>query len=410
MSTNIQIESIIKKNVNDLLQTTDIKGPGGVYFGKASVVFLLSNYYDYYKNQEILEKISDLISDLFNNISTEKSYSLSGLSGLGFVMILLLKKGLLDRSDVEPYLHELNNVIIESLEQDVSLGNYDLMHGYIGKLVYLTEYLKYVNNNTLILNKINESIHFFEDISTLDSRGNCFWKNNLKNNNKVCVGMAHGMPSIITFLANLYESNLIFSNQERIKRLIKSGTNWLINHRNIVNNEVSSYYFPFIPADNNERKSYLAWCYGDLGVTFAFLKAGKVLKNSQLYSYGIEIGVNSAKKRLYNAGITSDDKRFDTSLCHGSFGIFFQFDLLFQETSNEIFKEAALYWLKLNLNSAKPNYYFNDYKVGSGLENNIKWEYDTSLLNGISGISLVLLSTIKKQRIPDLEKILLLNL
>ena len=51
-----------------------------------------------------------------------------------------------------------------------------------------------------------------------------------------------------------------------------------------------------IENEADTRHSRLAWCYGDLGISLAFLEAGKHL-GKDFYSKGLDVALKSCKRR-----------------------------------------------------------------------------------------------------------------
>jgi lantibiotic modifying enzyme len=81
----------------------------------------------------------------------------------------------------------------------------------------------------------------------------------------------------------------------------------------------------------------------------------------------------------------------DAGVCHGTAGIASIFNRLYLKTAREEFKEAAVYWCQETLSMAKFEDGFAGYKTWR-TEKYGGWQTSTSLLEGVSGIGLCLLS------------------
>ena len=130
-------------------------------------------------------------------------------------------------------------------------------------------------------------------------------------------------------------------------------------------------------------KSRLAWCYGDLGIGLALWQAGKAVKNHVWKEKGLDILLQSTKRRALH-----ETSVIDAGICHGSAGLVMIFRRLFFETQRDEFKDVILYWIDQTLNLSR----FNDGLAGYKSFVKNEWICDYSLLTGISGIGLTLLS------------------
>jgi lantibiotic modifying enzyme len=94
----------------------------------------------------------------------------------------------------------------------------------------------------------------------------------------------------------------------------------------------------------------------------------------------------------------------DTGICHGSFGNMQIFNRIYMETEEEIFKNAADFWLNDGIsktNSKKIN--LKQWKTKSN-----KWKSDIKLLEGMAGIGLVLIEYLSFQNL-DWDECLMIS-
>jgi lantibiotic biosynthesis protein len=141
---------------------------------------------------------------------------------------------------------------------------------------------------------------------------------------------------------------------------------------------------------NNKPYNYpsrLAWCYGDLGVGYAILKAGILTSNKNYVKYGEKILINLTNKTIQDEKTGVKDAGF----CHGSAGIAHLFNKVFQYSNNERFYKASKYWMEVALKMQNSD---GSYSRCHYLDKEEKWQYvkDNGLIEGASGIGLSMLS------------------
>ncbi len=119
----------------------------------------------------------------------------------------------------------------------------------------------------------------------------------------------------------------------------------------------------------------------------AFWNASKTLKDRELKNKAIEILKHAAKRET--------DKEIgviDAGVCHGSFGNAQIFNHIYKETDDPVFKKATKYWVDLGLKMPVHEDGNAGYKQWNGIKK--EWESKTSVLEGVSGIGLVIINYI----------------
>jgi lantibiotic modifying enzyme len=195
------------------------------------------------------------------------------------------------------------------------------------------------------------------------------------------LGMAHGMGSIIGFLLKLieYQKYGIFAKELLLKIILfyKNNTN---------PSTYRSVFAPWISPDSDSKiESSLAWCYGDLGISLVLYKAGVLLNDIELTN----LALNSLVKSGYRKDKTFDNIN-DACFCHGTSGICHIYNRMYQQTNLTVFKDLAIYWLEETLKMGQKAGQFAGFQF-IHTENDI---LNFSLLNGLSGVGLSLLSII----------------
>jgi lantibiotic modifying enzyme len=288
------------------------------------------------------------------------------------------------------------------VDNDDNAANWDPLHGMTGLGVYFLERYK-ETGETKYLEKIVEKLAF---LRTLYKKYLVWitprygkWSTDTYN-----LGMAHGMPGVLSFLAQVHEKNIM---QKEIEEMISSCLPFLLQHQYNDNEECC---FPTaIPVDPGTEKqnpgSRLAWCYGDLCMANALIHCGRALHSHNWKTQGFNIALKTTKRNFESAGC------MDAPFCHGTVGLVHQYYRFYKLTGNEVFKYAAENWLRLTLEK----YYKHGEGVGgyfsrSHNEETNLFEYTPKfgLLEGSAGIALVWLSYLYDIK-PDWDIIFLCN-
>lgn len=296
--------------------------------------------------------------------------------------------------DVDNNQPALDNYLISRMKNDIEQQYYDFMHGALGVGLY---FLRKGNNSDCI----NELIDFLYNTAEKDPENHIFkWKTTISHEHNLIgynPSLSHGVASIIIFLSRVINSG---KKDAKIMELLYGAVNYILSlQKNIT--EFGSYFPHYIITNSQEpvSKSRLSWCYGDLGIGLALWRAGNSINNNEWKEKGLEILLQSTKRRF-----STDTFIIDAEICHGSAGIALIFRRMYLETTIEQFKEATDFWIKQTLSFSE----HEDGLVGFKTYMKGEWIGDYSLLTGISGIGLVLLSYITND-MQNWDEMLLLS-
>jgi len=166
--------------------------------------------------------------------------------------------------------------------------------------------------------------------------------------------------------------------------ILKKAINYVAQFKN--DNAETGSKFPVSISIKGKKNinNRLGWCYGDLGIGIRFWYAAKVLQDKTLGNEAIKILKHAANRRSFK-----DTMVIDASICHGSFGIAQIFNRMYKETKDPVFKDATEFWIQDGLDKAIHKDGLAGYKQWKGED--IGWTNEVSLLEGISGIGLVIL-------------------
>lgn len=350
----------------------------GLYSGKSGIVLFLSNYLNKYPNSKFTNTYRTYLDSLLEELTCEPQVTISYCSGLvgAFEALKMMNKSSLTEIDFSDIEAAYDNHMLSWMNYCFVNENYDFLHGALGVAMYFKNNPKYIENTLLWLKK------------TAIKDGNKFkWVSSLGQDRpqgyNIC--LSHGISSIIIYLTQVYSSGVI---TELNKQLLEGAVNYVLSQE--IDHNQYGCYFPSQSLDNGEPiyQSRLAWCYGDLGVAVALWQAGKVTKKESLQNKALEVYKFSANRTDIEEAMIRD-----AGLCHGTASVAMMFSYMYRETIEDLFKKTRDYWIAQTLNMSQ----FPDGPAGYkqftlGDDKQPKWEDNYILLEGISGIGLMLLS------------------
>jgi hypothetical protein len=362
------------------------------------MVLFLTYYTKYYKSKIHEESIHEALNKTIGllNSSEQLPTYCSGIAGVGWMLMHLKEKGWID-IETEIFFKDIDDYLHLSLISDLKKDNYDFLHGYLGILYYFIERLKcnLSQRSEDLIYKVIQNVFTHISEKAIRCEEGVKWETRVSRSSNVMgynLGLAHGIPSIVSMLGKL-PSKL---NQTDIKGLILSGINYLNSTKFDSNN--SSLFSNFIKADGvNSGTSRLGWCYGDLGIGLTFLNAGKSINSLDFENKAFNIFNHSlVRKEMQGNGIR------DACFCHGTSGISHIYNRIYQKTGLLKYKDIAVYWNQKTIDLLKGP---NGYKTWFG---SLGWQNEYNILEGISGIGLSLLSSINNKE-PEWDKCFLIS-
>jgi hypothetical protein len=225
----------------------------------------------------------------------------------------------------------------------------------------------------------------------------------------VDLGLVRGMPGITAFLSDvLAERNLRPSTRAMASDALERGVGWMRRSRRPRGED--SLFSNVTDGRGDHGPSRLGWCYGDLCVGLAMLKAARALKRNDWQTEALGIFDAAASRSYESTGV------IDAQFCHGSSGLAHLFNRIAHATGEERFRSTARAWIERTLDFRQP---------GSGVAGFLTrypppidgvsdypgsdWCASPGILEGAAGIGLVLLSAISPIE-PDWDRLFLTNL
>lgn len=324
-----------------------------------------------------------------------------GVAGIAFVFQHLRNIGVLDKAD-DLNLSELDEFISQGADNDFKSGNWDPLHGMVGLGIYFLERNKETGEKKY-LEKIIDQLATMRTISG----DHLVWITpgfGKYSDNNYNFGMAHGMPGMLSFLAQVRACGI---RPHEIEEMISSCIAYLLQCEYT---DDPVYSFPLsidVKPKSKEEKHYsrLAWCYGDLCMANALIHCGKELQKENLIAKGFDVALKTTQRSFEDSGC------MDAPFCHGTVGLVHQYNRLYQLTNNEVFKNATDNWINITImhfyksGEGAGGYYFSSFNEEKNIFELIS---HYGLLEGSAGIALVYLSYIYNIK-PDWDIIFLTN-
>lgn len=363
----------------------------GILGGNSGIIMFLFNYAFYSSKKEYSDLGKSMIEDVIDKINSGNvlpSYC-DGIAGAAWTIDFLKQHNFID-FDTDSEFSSIDEYLFECMIADINKGEYDFLHGAIGYGFYFLERF-YNTTNAVLKRQYRDYVDkLIEGLikTSIDWQESVFWKccNPLITYPHVNLGFAHGMPSIISFLAKAIGLGI---GQAKTIDLLKKSIKFLLLFKD--ENYISTYSSEIKVEDGfNFQKeimySRLSWCYGDLGVAISLFHANKVLNDKLIRNEYITLIEKSSSRRDNSVTLVSD-----AGICHGSFGLGLIFDQFYNCTNILKMKETSEYWLLDGIRKGEFEDGLAGFKAYKG-ENGYKNE--TNMLDGVSGIGMAMLSAI----------------
>jgi hypothetical protein len=212
------------------------------------------------------------------------------------------------------------------------------------------------------------------------------------------VGIAHGVPAVLVFFALCAEAGV---ESDRAATLAHGLGRWIMAHRMPPG---SPSVFPAAVAITGEQyPSRLAWCYGDLAVVSALLRAANAFELDDLREGAMNALAEAARRPHEQAGVV------DGGLCHGAAGVAHMFHRLHLATGDERAGGAALRWYRFLLDMPYDDRGLAGFATSWSEDGKSYGIRDPGLITGVAGIGLTLMAAIGDIE-PAWDRLLLLDL
>jgi hypothetical protein len=257
----------------------------------------------------------------------------AGFTGLGWTTEFLRARGNHDTNA------EVDKALAEYLSIDTWNGSVDLISGLVGYGVYALERLPRAGAKAILA----AIIHHLDATAARLPNG-VAWAtaaNADATDVEYDLGVAHGVPGVIGFLARAWSAGI---RRGSVGRLLDQAVAWVLSQRNAAS---PGRQFPSVvrPARPVGPPARLAWCYGDAGIACVLLLAAKASGEPAWRRAAVQLADGAAKRNASTSGVV------DADLCHGSAGLAHVFQRLYVETGSADCRAAAKRWLRVAIAS-----------------------------------------------------------
>ncbi len=215
------------------------------------------------------------------------------------------------------------------------------------------------------------------------------------------LGMAHGIPGVIVFLARSCAKGINFP---KAQALLEEAVRWVLAHQ--MYEECDSSFPAVVSAGRSElplKGARLAWCYGDLGIATALMHAARCVPRADWEMVAIAIARKAANRTFASSQVE------DAGLCHGAAGVAHMFNRIYQATGDLSFKNAAEKWLLKTLDYYEPGTGVGGFRASTIITNRPKLANLPGLVAGAAGIGLALLAACSTVE-PFWDRVMLLSI
>jgi lantibiotic biosynthesis protein len=356
-------------------------------------------YYTRYKvlrNNKDADMAIDIIADILQRFNNSKDPNLkhsfgSGAAGLGYLLNLYRKDGLIDTGIKKEFAPMDEYIFKAALSQIEVSDNHDYLHGAMGAVHYFLSRLP----NKLIQPYITTLLSAFCHKVVTTPHGTWF-KNIASIHDKeteINLSLAHGQASFLLLLIQAAKAGItIPQSSHTIENLVTSGLQLIEHVQMQIDFEKGNYSFFPASVDSTTMqpvfaKARISWCYGDLNILLVLYQAVTLLPSvwgtKQRLRQNQIIGIlSNFRKDAIASGI------IDTHFCHGSSGLVQFYKHLYRLTKLPVYQEASEFWLSKTLRL-----------LPTDIEKGIYIGKETDLLEGLVGVNLVLLDSIAKKEL-----------
>lgn len=367
----------------------------GLMSGYASILLFLFHYQQFTGRKEHEELFFQKFSDFYQNFTKTLYPSFSaGFAGIGWLLRYFHKKGVFDVDNIDDILSDIDLFTMGFLNYHSKNSSFDYLHEGLGEAYYFA---------TTDNHKFDSALNiFFQHLNAnkevIATETNCWAKETYVNNTTIGrvynMSLSHGMAAIMPCCIKYLQHR----DSELVRNILIGTMNYF--KMNALDDSHSSVFPKWIDPDTYAaHESPLSWCYGDPGMAQALFQAGEFIGDSDV--------VDLALKALLKASLRRDvNKEYikEACFCHGSSSLLHIFNRMYQKTQLSAFKEAAIFWLEDTLSKGQYSSEFAGYQFYDNGDPNS----NISLLAGLSGVGLALISSINNQE-PAWDECVLLS-
>jgi lantibiotic biosynthesis protein len=325
----------------------------------------------------------------------------AGYPGVAWAVSHLQQRGVDELVDVD--LGDVDEIVDVLLRRIPWEDDYDLITGLVGLGVYGLERMHQGAGEAIVSAVVARLAEMAE---WMEHGAAWFHAPRLVPNSKredfpegwYNLGVAHGIPGILAFLARAVQYDV---RRETATRLLAAGSLWTCTQVKVVGREQVRLGCQVDPRAPRAPATFRdAWCYGSPGAAVALLAAARVLGDDRIGACALALARTAAQHDPAHAGV------IDASFCHGSSGLAHLYARLHASTDEPIFADAARRWLAHTLALRAPGEGVGGFSYATFDGGERVWEAASNFLEGAAGVGLVLLSVCSWEA-PEWDRALL---
>jgi hypothetical protein len=273
------------------------------------------------------------------------------------------------------------------MKRKIAQKNLDV---YTGALMSGNYYLSRNTENFLVEKCLTELVLAIDNLKILDDLGGYFWQSPIFNDDRVYTGISHGSAMIINFLCGVHQKGI---ETQLCEILIRKAGLFL---QSIKGKDTHKALYPNIIGEKLGNIQ-LSFCYGDLGTSYALLRASEVLKN--------ERSRHEILEDLHHLGQITDPALAninDAGITYGAAGVATIFNKIAKLENSSIFEAYANFWVEKipdfrthNNQTIGYQAQFNQYNPATNI----------AFGEGIAGIGIAMMCFLNKKLPPIYELI-----
>ena len=360
-----------------------------------------------YRARASLRESDDQTASLLLDQAAETVESIRMPPGLfeGFTGVAWAFEHLLgERNDLqsEEINEEIDNVLGSWLDESPWSNTYDLISGLAGLGVYSLERLP----RPIAAECIESVVDRLQETARSERAGLSWWtrpewldpwSRQRYPGGYHDLGVAHGIPGIVAFLARVCSSGVA---SRKARTLLEGSVAWLLDQR--CEETQGSRYASFAGPGIELHPARSAWCYGDPGIASVLMIAARCSGNLAWEREAIDLARQSAHRPM------GETRVVDPGLCHGAAGLAHIYNRLYQATGDTEFRDAATAWFERALAFRHPGRGIAGFSAWNPIdaEGSLGWCADPGLLTGAAGVGLALLAATTDVP-PDWDRVML---
>ncbi len=292
---------------------------------------------------------------------------------------------------------DVESVLVTHLSSGRIDRNYDLISGLVGIGAYALERFPAGESGRvldLVVERLLDQAEQVPDGVTWSTPAELLsdWQRSQAPHGYWNLGMAHGIPGILAFLARAKRLGGLPPHGQQI---LEEGVRWLLRCKN--GSSSRTRYASWLPirgdSDPKDRPaSRTAWCYGDLGVAAALSVAAACLEREDWMAEARSLASNSASVQFEQSRVV------DHGLCHGAAGVAHLFGRLGSIIDDPALRTASRAWLERTMDMRLDGVGIDGYAAwraknpGAADPRDLEFEMarDDGFLMGASGVALAL--------------------